>query len=95
MGIMLDMLKVDLGITGNAYDARLTQYLDYSRQEIQNKGVTLDVTSVVDQQLIVMYAAWLWRRRSTGEGMPRMLRYALNNRLMGNTGSGGDNGQCD
>ena len=54
MEIMLDMLKVDLGITGNAYDARLPQYLDYSRQEIQNKGVTLDVTSVVDQQLVVM-----------------------------------------
>ena len=28
-----------------------------------------------------MYAAYLWRSRTTGEGMPRMLRYALNNRL--------------
>jgi hypothetical protein len=31
--------------------------------------------------LVVMYAAWLWRKRDNMEGMPRMLRYALNNRI--------------
>ena len=28
-----------------------------------------------------MYAGWLWRRRDTMEGMPRMLRWALNNKV--------------
>ena len=96
MGPMLDMLKIDLGIKGTtAYDDRLIQYLNYSRQEIQGKGVTLNASDVRDQQLIVMYAAWLWRRRKTGEGMPRMVRYALNNRLIGRVGGGGGNGQCN
>lgn len=86
---LLDMLKIDLGIKGTACDARLTQYLDYSRQEIDDKGISLDVSALKDQQLIVMYAAWLWRRRDSGEGMPRMLRYTLNNRIIGHVTAGG------
>lgn len=95
MDILLTMLKVDLGISGTAYDARLTQYLNYSRQEIQGKGVVLDITDIRDQELIVMYAAWLWRRRDSGEGMGRMLRYTLNNRLIGRTGKGDVDNGCD
>ena len=67
----------------------LTQYLDYSRQEIDDKGISLDVSALKDQQLIVMYAAWLWRRRDSGEGIPRMLRYTLNNRIIGHVTAGG------
>ena len=43
----------------------------------------------VDSQLVVMYAAWLWRKRDTGEGMPRMLRYALNQRVFSQKMSSG------
>lgn len=75
---LLPYLKIDLGITTTAYDTRLTAYLEYAQQEIQREGVTLNSG---DNQLVVMYAAWLWRRRDSGEGMPRMVRYALNNRI--------------
>lgn len=75
---LLSYLKIDLGITTTAYDNRLTQYLEHAQTEIQREGVTLNSG---DDQLVVMYAAWLWRKRDTGEGMPRMLRYALNNRV--------------
>ncbi|MDE6729629.1 MAG: hypothetical protein K2J71_02495 [Oscillospiraceae bacterium] len=34
-----------------------------------------------DLHLELMYAAWMWRKRDTGETMPRMLRYQLNNRV--------------
>ena len=47
---------------------------------IAEEGITLADTEE-DRDLVVMYAAYLWRSRSTGEDMPRMLRYALNNRL--------------
>ncbi|MBO6269290.1 MAG: hypothetical protein J6N19_09155 [Clostridium sp.] len=77
---LLEPLKVDLGITTDAYNIRLLQYLDNARREIQREGVTLG-DSVDDDQLVIMYAAWTWRRRDTGAGMPRMLRYALNNRV--------------
>lgn len=91
--IMLTMLKTDLGIrTSTAYDARLVQLLTAAMAAIQKEGAsTLDASDPLDQQLIVMYAAWLWRRRDEMTGMPRMLRLALNNRVFGEAaGSDGD-----
>lgn len=78
---LLAMLKIDCGITTTAFDERLTQYVDTAKAEITREGVTLTDTAS-DSQLVVMYAAWLWRKRDTGEGMPRMIRYALNNRIL-------------
>lgn len=77
----LSMLKTDLGIVTTAYDQRLTDYLDNARAEITREGINLNPGELGDMQLVVMYAAWTWRKRDSGEGMPRMLRYALNNRL--------------
>ena len=90
---MLTMLKTDLGIlTTTAYDVRLTQLLTAAEKAITAEGAsTLDASDISDMQLIVMYAAWLWRRRDGMEGMPRMLRYALNNRVLGEK-AGDDNG---
>ena len=80
---MLAMLKTDRGIiTSTAYDARLTQLLTAAESAIRKEGAsTLDASDPLDQQLIVMYAAWMWRRRDSMEGMPQMLRRALNNRV--------------
>ncbi len=80
---ILASLKVDLGILRTtAYDERLTEIIKASYQMIQQEGATLNVSTLDDAQLVVMYSAWMWRRRDTGEGMPRMLRYALNNRVL-------------
>lgn len=83
---LLIYLKVDLGITTTKYDERLTQYLTNAQREISREGVTLGEG---DDQLVIMYAAWTWRKRDTGEGMPRMLRYALNNRIFSEKMSNG------
>ena len=77
---LLIAVKTDLGITTDVYDARLKSCICTARQRIEEEGVTL-TESEGDFNLIVMYAAYLWRCRSSGEDMPRMLRYALNNRL--------------
>lgn len=79
---MIDMLKIDLGITTNYYDVRLMQYLDTAEKMIRTEGININDTDAQDMQLIVSYAAWMWRKRDNMEGMPRMLRYQLNNRLM-------------
>lgn len=78
------MLKVDLGITTTAYDERLENYLQTARKMMAREGVVLtqdDAETVDDINLNIMYAAWLWRKRDTGEEMPRMLRWELNNRV--------------
>ena len=77
---MLVALKVDLGITTTAYDVRLSQILTSAREAIKIEGIDL-TENISDCNLIVMYAAWLWRKRDTAEGMPRMLRWMMNNRL--------------
>lgn len=84
---LLPLLKVDLGVKTDVYDTRFTQYLEAAQQAIEREGVTL-TDSVEDYQLVVMYAAWLWRKRDfpsaslkDGDKMPRMIRYALNNRV--------------
>lgn len=77
---ILTMLKVDLGITTEVYNDRLTAYIENAKAQIAREGV--EATDTVDYySLVVMYAGWTWRRRDTGEGMPRMLRYQLNNLL--------------
>ena len=78
---MLSMLKVDLGISGDGYDERLGQYIESAKKNISIEGITLDADSIPDCNLVIQYAAWLWRKRINGEGMPRMLRWELNQRL--------------
>ena len=79
---LLTMLKTDLGMSSTGYDDRLTQIIEASKKAIIAEGVsTLNGSEIDDAQLIVMYASWLWRNRDTGEGMSRMLRLALNNRV--------------
>ena len=77
---LLPGLKIDLGIVTDAYDTRLLAYLQTAQARITEEGVVL-TDSVEDDQLTIQYAAWMWRKRDSGDGMPRMLRYALNNRI--------------
>lgn len=80
---LLTMLKLNLEIipSNTARDSYLAQLLQAARQYITTEGITLD-DSIGDGNLVVMYAGYLYRKRAdASEQMPRMLRYALNNRL--------------
>ena len=85
----LTMLKANLEIipANTAQDTYLAQLLTAGSQMIEREGISLDDT-IEDNNLIVMYAAYLYRKRAEDNPpMPRMLRWALNNRLF----SGGTN----
>lgn len=89
---ILLMLKANLEIATASHDTYLTQLIDTAYKYITQEGITIiktiteddyEIKDVGDCNLIVMYAAYLYRKRAD-EGapqMPRMLRYALNNRL--------------
>ena len=85
MDNLLASLKTDLGIVGTtAYDTRLKQYLAAAIKAIRREGaLTINTDDPEDAQIIIMYAAWTWRKRDSMEGMPRMLRWQLNNRIFG------------
>ena len=78
----LKLLKLDLQITTTAYDELLSQMISSAEGMIAREGIVLDSKKAEDTQLVVMYAAYLYRRRrDENPAMPRMLRFALNNRL--------------
>ena len=80
---LLKLLKLDLGMMTASKDELLMLVIGSAKKEIEREGITLRDT-VDDAHLIVMYAAWLFRKRAKdtdAAGMPRMLRYAMNNRL--------------
>lgn len=80
------MLQVDLGemYPNEQRAAYLKQAISAAQAFIAREGITL-TDSIEDGQLVEMYAAYLVRKRATTEPMPRimprMLRWALNNRL--------------
>lgn len=80
---ILAMLKMNLEIIAEntSKDTYLDQLIQASRTMIAREGITL-YDSIDDANLVVMYAAYLYRKRADAEErMPRMLRYALNNRV--------------
>ncbi len=77
----LALLKLDLQLMTDTMDKYLLQLLDAAGRMIAREGINL-VDSPEDNQLLVMYAAYLYRKRAEDAApMPRMLRWALNNRL--------------
>ena len=78
---LLKLLKLNLSMITTVYDDYLAHLLLTSRELISREGISLQDTPE-DNELIVMYAAYLYRKRAEDiPPMPRMLRWALNNRL--------------
>lgn len=79
---ILTMLQVDLGemYPSQQRQAYLNQAISAAQAFISREGINL-TDSVEDGQLVEMYAAYLVRKRADDPGMPRMLRWTLNNRL--------------
>lgn len=79
---ILIILKTDLQISAVQYDTYLGNIIKMARAAIEREGIEL-TNSVEDGMLVEMYAAYLYRKRKEENTvMPRMLRYALNNRLL-------------
>lgn len=79
---ILNMTKANLSLINHTWDEYLINLIGVSRQMIAREGITLADT-LEDNNLIVMYTSYLYRKRAEDTAvMPRMLRYALNNRVI-------------
>lgn len=80
----LELLKLDLGISTTAYDNSLNGHIDRALAAIEREGIALGENLNIDEQmLVVQYAAYMWRsRKGEDTGMPRSLRWDLNNRFI-------------
>ena len=81
---ILVSVKTNLGITSSAYDDALGEDVTAAKAFIAREGAgSFDPSaSAEDARLTVMYACYLWaQRKDPTAQMPRMLRWALNNRI--------------
>lgn len=80
---ILTLFKIDLGITHTLRDEFFTALLKACKTEIEAKGITLDLTnSVEDQMLLSDYAAWKYRKRQEDIGLSRNLDFRIKNRIV-------------
>lgn len=79
--LLLVMLKQDLEILHTVKDEYLKNLISMAQEMIAREGVIMGDT-LEDQGIVVMYAAWMYRKRAAPDSaMPRMIRAALNNKL--------------
>lgn len=78
------LLQADLGFLAGTVpepvQSVLASDLAAARGALSRAGLAADETEAEDLSLLVMYAAWLYRKRISGDPMPAMLRQAINDR---------------
>jgi hypothetical protein len=81
------LLKANLGYYGEIpeeVEQYLTQLLTYSAKRLaQTAGIHLAPGDLYDDQLQVMYAAWLYRKGGEGAEKPPMLKEAIRDYQVG------------
>jgi hypothetical protein len=88
MNELLERLKIDIGLVGTAYDARLLNLLNMSKTAVEKwTRKTVDISNVHDSELVIDYARWQWLTRREPSDMPRSLKYRLDCRLFEAGGS--------
>lgn len=86
----LALLKYNLQLTTNANDDLLNFFLDTADERIKREGIK-DDESIEYTSCQLDYAAWLFRKRAAQQpdtGMPRYLRWAMNNLLFSQKAGG-------
>lgn len=86
----LDLFKLDLGITHDLRDTYFSNLIKSADMELTKMGIDLTNNSVEDMQLIVDYAAWNYRKRQEDVGLPRNLKFRINNRVIQKVGASTD-----
>ena len=82
MDQVLELLKLDLGISTDKRDKYFNAVLKAAVLELKRKGISLDLTNADDQMLLSDYAAWQYRKRQENIPMSENLKWRLMNRKM-------------
>lgn len=82
MDTVLNLLKIDLGITHNLRDAYFVNLLMGSKKEIERRGIILDLNATDDQMLLADYAGWIYRKRQENIPLANNIQARLRNRII-------------
>lgn len=89
-GDLLELIKIELNKPASYVEPVLVLKLGAARERIEKHGIMLDMTSYDDAELLVAYAAWLYRLKGEDPektAMPAMLKRALNDRIIAAVGA--------
>jgi hypothetical protein len=82
MDIILNLLKLDLGIQHNLRDAFFIQLVKGTIGEIEKRGIKLDLNNASDQMLVSDYSAWVYRKRQEDLPLANNIKTRLRNRII-------------
>ena len=80
-GRKLFLTKAHIGIYTDRENQFISSLIISAEEEIADLGIVLKKT-YSDDNLVAMYAAWMYRSRKSGEDKPKSLKYSLNTRLL-------------
>ena len=79
MQTVLEMLKVDLGISHTARDVYLNNVIQGCIEELKDKGIMLDLEQTDDVMLLSDYSAWRYRKRTEDVPLAKNLDLRIKN----------------
>lgn len=79
MQTVLEMLKVDLGISHQSRDVYLNNVIQGCVEELKGKGIMLDLEQTDDAMLLSDYAAWRYRKRTEDVPLAKNLDLRIKN----------------
>lgn len=76
----MSLLKADLGLytVSGPVESLLKNKLDAAASALGKMGIPINQEDGDDLNLLVMLAAWLYRKRAASDPMPPMLRQSIN-----------------
>ena len=77
METVLQLLKIDLGITHNLRDTYFSTLIDSCKLEIEKKGIVLDLTASDDIMILSDFSAWRYRNRTDDKPIPKNIYLRL------------------
>mgnify|MGYP006874625365 FL=1 len=87
---LLELLKIELNKPAPFVEPVLRLKIGAAKERIEKHGIMLDMTSYDDAELVVSYAAWLYRLKNEDPdktAMPAMLRRSLHDRIISAVGA--------
>lgn len=82
METVLQLLKLDLGISSDSRDTFFNAYIEAARCEIERKGFEIKLDEVEDQILLSDYTAWKYRKRTEDVPLANNLKKRIVDRIV-------------
>ena len=82
METILELLKIDLGITHNERDTYFNALICTAIKELKDKSIDINVDVTEDQVLVADYSAWTYRKRQEDVPLARNIEWRIRNRII-------------